>query len=119
MKTYTLVMQIEADDDINPTQIREELYDAGGDVPFGFEITSITEAEVQSSARTVTLARENAGSITIGDPSSAQTVRLSGPEDWSQEDKERYQRTGQTPLERLHRQNLEQQWSAADRNVEK
>ncbi|MET8571804.1 hypothetical protein [Streptomyces sp. NPDC004783] len=119
MKTYTLVMQVEADDDVNPAQIREELYDAGSDVPFGFEITDITEVGTESSARTVTIARGNPGSITIGDPSNAQTVRLAGPEDWSQEDKEQYQRTGETPLDRLHRQNLEQQWSGTDRATEK
>ncbi|MFI8499484.1 hypothetical protein ACIGFK_13445 [Streptomyces sp. NPDC085524] len=43
MKTYTLTMTIEADDDVPPAQIREELYDACGDVPFGFEITAIEE----------------------------------------------------------------------------
>lgn len=43
MKTYTLTMTIEADDDVNPAQIRDELYNAGGDVPFGFEITTIEE----------------------------------------------------------------------------
>ncbi|MFH8483624.1 hypothetical protein [Streptomyces sp. NPDC018055] len=45
MKTYILTMRIEADDDVNPDQIREELYDAGGDVPFGFDITAVTETE--------------------------------------------------------------------------
>lgn len=41
MKVYTLTMRIEADDEINEEQIREELYMAGGDVPFGFDITSL------------------------------------------------------------------------------
>jgi hypothetical protein len=43
VKAYTLTMTIEADDDVNPAQIREALYDAGSDVPFGFEITAIEE----------------------------------------------------------------------------
>ncbi|WP_405531474.1 hypothetical protein OG592_26905 [Streptomyces avidinii] len=44
MKTYTLTMTIEADDEVTPAEIRNELYDAGGDVPFGFEITAIEES---------------------------------------------------------------------------
>ena len=43
MKTYTLTMTVEADEEVTLAQIREELYDAGGDVPFGFEITAIEE----------------------------------------------------------------------------
>ncbi|WP_157874565.1 hypothetical protein [Streptomyces sp. AcH 505] len=45
MKTYTLTMRIEADDDANAEQIREELYDAAGDVPFGFDITEVSETD--------------------------------------------------------------------------
>jgi hypothetical protein len=41
VKVYTLVMRIEADDDISPEQIKEEIYDACTDVPFGFDITEI------------------------------------------------------------------------------
>lgn len=41
MKVYTLVMRIEADDDLTPEDIKGELYDAGADVPFGFEITKV------------------------------------------------------------------------------
>ncbi|MCQ1575343.1 hypothetical protein [Streptomyces parvus] len=44
MKNYILTMRIEADDDVNPDRIREELYDAGGDVPFGFAITAVAES---------------------------------------------------------------------------
>lgn len=44
MPNYTLTMHIEADSDINPDQIRNELYDAAEDVPFGFEISNITES---------------------------------------------------------------------------
>ena len=43
MKIYTLTMRIEAEDDVNADQIREEIYDATGDVNFGFDITAITE----------------------------------------------------------------------------
>lgn len=43
MKTYTLTMRIEADDDVAPEQIREAIYDAGVDVPFGFEVTALEE----------------------------------------------------------------------------
>ncbi|MGW1468535.1 hypothetical protein ACWCPT_29835 [Streptomyces sp. NPDC002308] len=45
MKTYTLTMRVEADDNITPDQIREELYDAAEGVPFSFEITAINETE--------------------------------------------------------------------------
>lgn len=44
MKVWTLTMRIEADDDVNDEQIREEIYDACPDVPFGFEITKVEEA---------------------------------------------------------------------------
>ncbi|MFJ2961148.1 hypothetical protein ACIPIC_02425 [Streptomyces collinus] len=43
MKVYTLTVRVESDDDLTAEQIREELYMAGGDVPFGFDITSIEE----------------------------------------------------------------------------
>jgi hypothetical protein len=42
VKTYILTMRIEADDDVTAEQIREEIYDACEDVPFGFDITSIS-----------------------------------------------------------------------------
>ncbi|MFE4915867.1 hypothetical protein ACFRCX_30650 [Streptomyces sp. NPDC056652] len=43
MKTYVLTMRIEADDAVDADRIREEIYDATEDVPFGFDITDITE----------------------------------------------------------------------------
>lgn len=43
MRVYTLTMRLKADDDITPDQIRDELYGAAEDVPFGFDITAITE----------------------------------------------------------------------------
>ena len=43
MKTYTVTMRIEADEDVNEARIREEIYDACPDVPFGFEITKVEE----------------------------------------------------------------------------
>jgi hypothetical protein len=45
VKVYTLVMCIEADDDISPEQIKAELYEAADDVPFGFDITDIRGQE--------------------------------------------------------------------------
>jgi hypothetical protein len=44
VKTYTLTMTVEADDEVIPDQIRGELYDAGSDVQFSFEITAIEES---------------------------------------------------------------------------
>lgn len=41
MAVYTLTMRIEADREVTPEQIRQEIYDACPDVPFGFDITSI------------------------------------------------------------------------------
>ncbi|WP_282797870.1 hypothetical protein [Streptomyces sp. CC224B] len=43
MKKYTLTITIEADDDIDADRIREEMYEAGEDVPFSFHIAGITE----------------------------------------------------------------------------
>jgi predicted DNA-binding transcriptional regulator AlpA len=44
MKTYVLTMRIEADSEVTPEQIRQEIYDAGTDLPFGFDITGVEEA---------------------------------------------------------------------------
>ncbi len=41
---YTLTMRIEADAEMTPEQIRQEIYDACPDVPFGFDVVSV-EAE--------------------------------------------------------------------------
>jgi predicted DNA-binding transcriptional regulator AlpA len=41
MKTFILTMRIEAGEDVTPEQIRQEIYDAASDVPFGFDITSV------------------------------------------------------------------------------
>lgn len=47
MKHYTLIMSIEVDgedaDDLGPEEIRTLVYEAGGDMPFGFDITSVEE----------------------------------------------------------------------------
>ncbi|MGW4222969.1 hypothetical protein ACWEG1_05880 [Streptomyces bauhiniae] len=43
MKTYTVTIRVEADDDVNADQIREEIYDACPDVNFGFDIIKIHE----------------------------------------------------------------------------
>ncbi|PZT70166.1 hypothetical protein DN402_31605 [Streptomyces sp. SW4] len=43
MKTFTLTMRIEADSDVTPEQVRQEIYDACGDVPFAFDITNVEE----------------------------------------------------------------------------
>lgn len=42
---YTLTMRIEADEEVTSEQIKQEIYDACPDVPFGFEITSISKGE--------------------------------------------------------------------------
>lgn len=44
VRTYTLTMRIEADGEVTPEQIRQEIYDAGTDLPFGFDITGVEEA---------------------------------------------------------------------------
>lgn len=47
MKTYTVTIRVEVDDDdaneIGEQQICELFYDAGGDMPFGTSITKIKE----------------------------------------------------------------------------
>lgn len=60
MKAYTLLMRIEVGDDeeLTPDLIKNEIYDACPDVPFGFDITSIREETCMSNpeeapARTV------------------------------------------------------------------
>ncbi|PBC72229.1 MULTISPECIES: hypothetical protein [unclassified Streptomyces] len=46
MKVYTLVMQIETEDDdqLSAKDVKAMVYDAGSDLPFGFEITKVEEA---------------------------------------------------------------------------
>lgn len=41
MAVYTVTMRVEADSEVTPEQIRQEIYDACLDVSFGFDITSI------------------------------------------------------------------------------
>lgn len=41
MSVYTVTLRVEADSEVTPERIRQEIYDAGEDVPFGFDITSI------------------------------------------------------------------------------
>jgi hypothetical protein len=41
MAVYTVTLRVEADSEVTPEQIRQEIYDACPDVPFGFDITSI------------------------------------------------------------------------------
>lgn len=38
---YTLTMRIEADEEIDAARIREEIYEACRDVPFGFDVTTV------------------------------------------------------------------------------
>ncbi|MGW4670105.1 helix-turn-helix transcriptional regulator [Streptomyces sp. NPDC004324] len=45
MNTYTVTLKVEVDSDVTPDQIRQEIYDACPDVPFGFDVVSI-EPEV-------------------------------------------------------------------------
>lgn len=63
------------------------------------------------SARIVTTKKDDAGSITISDPDSGQTVEIAP---WTSEETERYDQTGETPLARLHRENLARQWNSGD-----
>lgn len=44
MKRYILTMRIETEGDISEEQIKEEIYDACAEVPFGFDITGVEEA---------------------------------------------------------------------------
>lgn len=48
-------------------------------------------------------------SITIGESSG---VRVELRTEWTEEETEHYRRTGETPLERLHRKNLAAMWAA-------
>jgi hypothetical protein len=58
------------------------------------------------SSKTVTVdPNTSAGSITIGGQDSGQTIDFS-PTPWTPEESEHYARTGETPLARLHRENL-------------
>ena len=43
---YTVTLRVEAGSEVTPEQIRQEIYDACPDVPFGFDITSV-EPEAQ------------------------------------------------------------------------
>lgn len=41
MAVYTVTMRIEADAEVTPEQVRQEIYGACADVLFGFDITSV------------------------------------------------------------------------------
>lgn len=45
MTVYVVTMRVEAEAEVDATQIREEVYDACRDVSFGFDITSVTEGD--------------------------------------------------------------------------
>lgn len=45
MSVYTVTLRVEADSEVTPEQIRQEVYDACSDVPFGFDVTSVATAE--------------------------------------------------------------------------
>ncbi|MEU5976403.1 hypothetical protein [Streptomyces sp. NPDC047315] len=45
MKTYALTMRVQADRDVGPERISEEIYDRCSDVRFGFDITAVQEVE--------------------------------------------------------------------------
>lgn len=44
MKTYILVMQIEAEDDMTPERVKEAIYRTTDDVPFSLDILEVQEA---------------------------------------------------------------------------
>lgn len=41
MKVYEVLLRVEADSDVTATHIRDEIYDACGDVPFGFDVETV------------------------------------------------------------------------------
>lgn len=41
MSTYTVTLKVEADSEVTPERIRQEIYDACPDVPFGFDVVSV------------------------------------------------------------------------------
>lgn len=45
MSVYTVTMRVEADSEVTPEQIRQEIYEACSDVPFLFDVTSVEAAE--------------------------------------------------------------------------
>ncbi|MEU7416670.1 hypothetical protein [Streptomyces antibioticus] len=47
MKNFTVTIRVETDeaDDIVEQDIRDLFYEAGGDMPFSFDITEIKEAQ--------------------------------------------------------------------------
>jgi len=45
MSTYVVTLKVEADAEMTPEQIRQEIYDACPDVPFGFDVTAVEEAQ--------------------------------------------------------------------------
>jgi predicted DNA-binding transcriptional regulator AlpA len=42
MAVYTVTMRVEAEAEVDAAQIREEIYDACRDVPFGFDVTEVS-----------------------------------------------------------------------------
>ena len=47
MATYLVTLKVEADAEVTPDQIRQEIYDACPDVPFGFDVVSVEEEGAQ------------------------------------------------------------------------
>lgn len=49
MKAYTVTIRVEIDDEdadeLGEQQIRDLFYDAGGDMPFSFDLTEVKEAQ--------------------------------------------------------------------------
>ena len=41
MNTYTVTLRVEAESEVSPDRIRQEIYDAAEDVSFGFDVVSI------------------------------------------------------------------------------
>jgi predicted DNA-binding transcriptional regulator AlpA len=41
MSVYTVTLRVEADSEVTPDRIRQEIYDAAEDVPFGFDVVSV------------------------------------------------------------------------------
>ena len=45
MSVYTVTLRVEADSEVTPEQIQQEIYDAGAGLPFGFDITSVEASD--------------------------------------------------------------------------
>ncbi|MFB7461265.1 helix-turn-helix transcriptional regulator [Streptomyces sp. NPDC056188] len=45
MSVYAVTLRVEAESEVTPEQIRQEIYNAGENLPFGFDITGVEPSE--------------------------------------------------------------------------